>query len=151
MRSTRWSAVLVMMFAAAACGDDGGSSPPVDAPKAVDAPMQQMDAPPQGTNALGQVCDQMTACPDGNACIILAGIGSQTRGYCSPACMNMNSICSTGYMGPVGSNQQCAVPEMNGQPPNRCVIVCQEQAECPTGLTCTQAPDQQFKVCVVAP
>jgi hypothetical protein len=56
---------LMVGSAVAACGDDGGSSPNIDAPVVVDAPM--IDAPAALTG-IGQRCGMGgTACPTARA------------------------------------------------------------------------------------
>jgi hypothetical protein len=143
---------MLIALALFACG--GGSQPRPDNPDAaVDAPGDLPDAPPAGPNALGQLCPAMQGgmgqpCPAGNNCVILQGLGSMTTGYCTPNCMNMTSICTTGYTGPAGGMPQCALSMMMGQPPNGCAIVCQQTTQCPTGLSCTPVPGQNVSVCV---
>jgi len=145
------SAVLAVF---AACG--GGSSGD-DKPNNVDASVDAkvfMDAPPSATNALGQLCPFMqggggTACPADHACVQLTGVGTNTTtGYCTPDCMATDSICSTGYTGPAGSMQVCALTTMQGSPANGCAIICTDNTQCPTGLSCTMVPMQTVKVCV---
>lgn len=151
--SIRLLAAIALTFGFAACGgdDDGGDNTPTDAPidsAAIDA---AIDAPP-ATNALGQVCDFANPqCPTGNVCTGLQGVGSQTMGYCSPMCMNMNSICSTGYTGPQGGMPVCALSEAQGAPPTLCAIICTMNAQCPTGLQCIPVPNQPQPVSVCAP
>lgn len=155
MRITRLSVLFVLVgsMSAACGGDDGDGGGTVDAPAVVvDAPM--IDAAPMTTNALGQLCPIAmggggTACPAGNACTSLMGVGTNmTTGYCTPNCMNMAAICTTGYTGPAGGQPQCALSASMGAPPTGCAIVCQNTPQCPTGLTCTPVPGQTVMVCV---
>jgi hypothetical protein len=152
--SIRILGALALVLTFAACGgdddgDDGGDG------VAIDAPNQTIDAPlvtdaPAVTNALGQTCNAAAPdCPAGNSCVVLTGLGSQTTGYCSPQCMNMNTLCSTGYTGPAGGMPVCAVTEAEGAPPSLCAIVCMmgNNAQCPTGLTCQLAGGTTY-ICV---
>ena len=145
----RLSMFVFIALIAAACG--GGESAPVVVDAAIDA-AEPVDAPPSGPNALGQLCPVAaggmgTACPAGNTCVAIMGLGSQTTGYCSPMCMNMTSICTTGYTGPAGGMPQCALGPPGGQPA-ACAIVCQQTSQCPTGLNCTPTGQQNISICV---
>ena len=157
MRFARLSVLFILVSGStfAACGGDdggGGGGGNVDAPQVVDAPM--IDAPPMTTNALGQLCPTAmggggTACPAGNACTSLMGVGTNMNtGYCSPNCMNMTAVCTTGYTGPAGGQPQCALSLSMGTPPSLCAIVCTATTQCPTRLTCTPVPNQNVMVCV---
>lgn len=156
--SIRVLAALALVLSFAACGgdddgDDGGDGVTIDAPNQVtDAPPVATDAP-AASNALGQVCTlgAAGACPAGNTCVAVGGVGSQTMGWCSPMCMNMNAICSTGYTGPAGGMPVCAINEAMGAPPTLCAIVCTAgmNAQCPTGLTCQPVPNAGVSICAV--
>lgn len=155
--SIRILGALALVLAFAACGgdddgDDGGDGNTIDAPaQTIDAPVV-VDAP-AATNALGQVCTlgAADACPAGNTCVAIMNVGSQTMGWCSPMCMNMNSICSTGYTGPAGGMPVCAITEMTGAPPTLCAIICNPaMQQCPTGLTC-QMVNAQTSICAAPP
>src|SRR5687768_17440785 len=148
------SVTMIALLFSFGCGGGGSSGgddddPPIDAPDQPD-----IDAPPPAVNALGQLCPIMaggggTECPAGNDCVALMGVGTNTTtGYCTPNCMNMNSICSTGYTGPAGSMQVCALSAAQGQPPTGCAIICTAQNQCGTGLSCTPVPGQNVMVCV---
>ncbi|HEU0033148.1 MAG TPA: hypothetical protein VFQ53_21090 [Kofleriaceae bacterium] len=144
---------LVGISSLVACGggkDGGGGGGSADA--AVDSP-PPIDSPPPVQNALGQLCPFAAGgmgqpCPAGNACVTLQGLGSTTTGYCTPDCMNMTTLCTTGYTGPAGGMPQCALTTAAGQPPNGCAIVCTDNAQCPTGLSCLQVPMNTVKICV---
>jgi hypothetical protein len=147
--------VVALTFGLVACGgksDDDDDQAVIDAPGgAIDAPMQNIDAA-GGTNALGTVCSFASPqCPAGNTCTGVQGLGSTTMGWCSPMCMNMNSICTTGYTGPAGGMPVCALSTAMGAPPSLCAIVCTMQSQCPTGLTCTQVPNQNAMICAPPP
>ncbi len=155
MRMTRLFGVCLFVAStfATACGGGGGSKPGADASVNQDGSVVLTDAPPQSNNALGQLCPLMAggggaACPTGNNCVGLMGLGSTTTGYCTPDCMNTAAICTTGYTGPAGGMPQCALVTAMGQPPNGCAIVCTATAQCPTGLTCTPVPNQPVMICV---
>mgnify|MGYP000844807453 CR=1 FL=1 len=151
----RLVAAFALVLGLVACGGsgDGGDDDGAD----IDAPMGTIDAAtsidaPASTNSLGTVCDlQMQNCPSGNSCTAVQGVGSQTMGWCSPMCMNMNAICSTGYTGPAGGMPVCALTTMQGQPPSLCAIICTGNTQCPTGLTCQMVPGQQQPVSICAP
>ncbi len=152
--SIRLLAAIALTFGFAACGggdDDGGDNTPTDAAidsAAIDA---AIDAPP-ATNALGTVCTFANPqCPEGNVCTGLQGVGSTTMGYCSPMCMNMNAICTTGYTGPAGGMPVCALSEAQGAPPTLCAIICTMNTQCPAGLQCIPVPGQNPPVSVCAP
>jgi hypothetical protein len=146
-------AVVALTFGLVGCGggDDDGQT--IDAPSGTDAPGAidaGLDAP-AGTNALGTVCTfSNPQCPAGNTCTGVQGVGSTTMGWCSPMCMNMNSICSTGYTGPAGGQPVCALSTAMGAPPSLCAIVCTMQNQCPTGLTCTPVTGQNVMICAPA-
>lgn len=154
--SIRLLAAIALTFGLAACGGDddgdGGDNNPIDA--AIDSANNidaSPDAPP-ASNALGQTCDfAAPQCPTGNVCTGLQGVGSTTTGYCSPMCMNMNAICTTGYTGPAGGMPVCALSEGAGQPPTLCAIICTMNTQCPTGLQCIPVPGQNPPVSVCAP
>ena len=156
MRLTRLFTICVVLATASfatiiACGG-GGSKQRPDA--AIDAPPPP-DAPPAVQNALGQLCPFAaggggTACPAGNACVTVTGVGTNTTtGYCTPNCMGMSGICTTGYTGPAGGMPQCALGTGSaGDPADGCAIVCTSNPQCPTGHTCTAVPQQTVKICV---
>lgn len=114
----------VALFLAACGGDDGDNGP--DAAPQADAPLQQL------VNALGQVCDESTPCPDSPAhsCVYL-NIGSEVQGYCSPVCAD-NLDCSEGYDGPATGELTCFTPN----DPQACSIGCEVAADCPEDLEC---------------
>lgn len=153
MRMTMFAVSMVLGAALAACGSSGksgvdanGGGDDVDAKVFLDAPPQQT------TNALGQLCPFAaggggTMCPAGNDCVALMGVGSTTTGYCTPMCMNMSSICTTGYTGPAGGNPQCALTVMGSTTPNGCAIICTMASQCPTGMGCMPVTGQTVKIC----
>ncbi len=130
----------------AACGGN-------DEPKTPDAPIlladaPKADAPPAATNILGQRCGQTAgACPAGNTCALIMGLGNQMEGYCSPSCMAMDTKCSVGYTGPAGGMPRCALGPAAGQG-ELCAILCTLDTQCPTGLKCLDAGGGA-KICVV--
>jgi hypothetical protein len=147
--SIRLLAAFALTLGFAACGgDDDGDGGTIDA--AIDAAPSidaAIDAPP-ATNALGTVCTFANpTCPEGNVCTGIQGVGSTTMGYCSPMCMDMNSICSTGYTGPQGGMPVCALSEAQGAPPTLCAILCTMPAQCGAGLDCIPVPGQNASVC----
>jgi hypothetical protein len=150
MRITR--AILVLfVLAIAACGGDSKKNPDAK-PPTPDANTTPDASPPDAmtANALGTLCDnnnQTMPCPAGNQCVVVTGVGSQTQGYCSPVCNGMDTICSTGYTGPAGGMERCALGAQ-GQPPDACVIICTAPAQCPTGTACTAVTGQTVKICV---
>jgi hypothetical protein len=114
---------------------DGSSdgTPPIDAPY---------------VNALGQVCTsgQANTCPEGNDCISISTTGGGSLGpYCSPMCMNDNARCTTGYTGPASGMPVCAVGD--GTTTNYCAIICVNNSDCPTGLTCQTFGNPPTSVC----
>ena len=131
----------------AACGSKGNTKT-TDAPVVVvDAP--KVDAPPAASNFLGQRCGQTAgACPagSGHTCALVMGLGNQMEGYCSPACMGMDTKCSVGYTGPAGGVPRCALGPAQGQG-ELCAIECTADPQCPTGLKCLDAGGG--KICVV--
>jgi len=146
----------ILSVGLAACGGSGSGDDvvTVDARTidgsggTVDAPNGTIDAPSGGTNALGVVCSMTVACPAGNSCTILQGLGSQTMGYCTPMCSGqMSTECATGYTG--GGRAVCALSTMQGAPPTACAIICTAPADCPNGLACTPVPNQMASICVV--
>ena len=155
-------AMCSLTFAACGGGDDGGkdgvtlpdakTNPGADAPPAPDAPGSLPDSAPAGPNALGQLCPAATGgggmmCPAGNTCVRVNGLGSMTTGYCTPDCAGNNATCSTGYTGPAGSTQVCALTTMGSTMTNGCAIVCTDVAQCPTGMGCVVAQGTT-KICV---
>ncbi len=160
MRLTRLFAVCLVIATASiativSCGG-GGSKGGVDANGNIDSSGNNIDAPGQVTNALGQLCPFATGgggteCPVGNACVTVTGVGSNANtGYCTPDCMNSTAICATGYTGPAGGVPRCALTTGSGSSPDGCAIECTANPQCPTGMTCTLVPGQQtpIKICV---
>jgi hypothetical protein len=149
MRLSRLLSVTVVIGVAAAatifaCGGDDHAK--VDAPKVfMDGNKVFMDAPAAGANGLGQLCPFAaggagSACPAGDACVKLNGVGSATTGYCTPNCAGSNAVCITGYTGPAGGMPECALTVGSGSGVTGCAIVCTSPAQCPTGMGCVQAP-----------
>ena len=142
---------LVLVFAAAACGGDDGDVVAIDA-RTPDSSGSTIDAPPSGTNALGQLCSQAMPCPSAeDRCVTLMGVGSQTMGYCSPQCVQGGNQCTSGYTGPATGQPQCALSMAAGSPPTLCAIVCASGTDCPSGLSCIPVPGQPQPVSVCAP
>ena len=141
----------IATFALAACyGDDTGKIS-IDASTAIDAPDGKTDAS-AAINALGTVCSLAApSCPAGNTCTSIQGVGSTTRGYCSPTCNNMNVICGAGYTGPAGGMAFCALTTPGSTTPTLCAIVCSTAAQCPSGLDCIAVPNRPERVCVPSP
>jgi len=150
MRSTLFACFVLLFIGCGGGGKSGGGDDVVD----IDAPAVSIDAPPAGPNPLGQLCPTAaggggTACPAGASCVTITGVGTNTTtGYCTPNCMAMNAICTTGYTGPAGGMPQCALSPAAGQPANGCAIVCTAGAQCGTGLSCIPVPGQAVMVCV---
>ncbi|HEY4240044.1 MAG TPA: hypothetical protein VGM88_09525 [Kofleriaceae bacterium] len=138
-------------------GDDGGSGTP-DA-KHVDAAHHDTSSgsdaaidTPSGVNALGQLCPAAsggsgTACPTGNDCVSITGLGSTTTGYCTPDCGGDDTVCSTGYTGPSGGMEVCALTTGSGSDATGCAIICTAATQCPTGMECDVAQGTT-KICV---
>ena len=130
-------AFLVFALALSGCevgGDDGSGG-------AADASSSQ--------NALGQICTIGAAavCPSTPAhiCTKLDTVGSQTQGYCSPLCTT-SAECTSGYTGPATGTPTCFPDALNQQ---RCVIICQSEADCPNSLACLAPGGAPMKFCVV--
>ena len=140
----RLAALLIVM----ACGGGGGAKMPDAA--VVDAPAT--DAGP-AVNALGQLCPFAAGgggmmCPAGNTCVKITNVGTNANtGFCTPACMAKDVLCSTGYTGPAGGVPKCILTPMTNAPATGCAIVCTTMAQCPTGLSCVSA-NATTKVCV---
>jgi hypothetical protein len=99
---------------------------------------------PPPAHALGQVCGSPGDCPDwpAHACVTLS-IGSQTQGYCSPACAS-DADCRNGYTGPASGTPYCVNPDE----PNTCTIECTSPTDCPDALDCVSAGGPS-SLCVV--
>lgn len=139
--------VVLAAVALSACSGGSDSKTPDAAVVKMDAAVK-LDAAPTPTNALGQLCGQMTAaCPTGHNCVIITGLGSQTTGYCSPSCKGAPAACTTGYTGPAGGQPQCVLGPMGT--PEACAVACGTDANCPTGLKCLAVPGnmQGVKIC----
>jgi hypothetical protein len=142
LRSLLPTTSLILLFLLApACGG-GGDDDTVDAaPGTVDAggggnaDAAWPDAAGGGGAAvnLGEPCGAM-ACPGGEDCITLQGLGSTTEGFCTIPC-TANPDCTDGYVGP--GSPQCVLSD-GMMPPNlSCGIVCTGGAgSCPDGLGC---------------
>jgi hypothetical protein len=80
-------------------------------------------------NPLGQPCgDGLPECAAPTDCVIQPLIGgSETQGYCSPAC-TMPNECTDGYEGP--GETTCYG--------GTCVFTCASDDECPEGLSCLE-------------
>jgi hypothetical protein len=139
---------LVLVFAAAACGGDDGDVVAIDA-RTPDS-SGSIDAPPSSGNPLGQVCSMASPCSEGNTCVTLMGVGSQTMGYCSPPCTQGGPQCATDYTGPATGSPQCALSMAAGAPATLCAIVCASGTDCPSGLSCIPVPNQPQPVSVCA-
>lgn len=149
----------ILSVGLAACGGSGSGDDvvTVDARTidgsggTVDAPGGTVDAPSGGANALGQLCSMSMACPAGNTCTFLQGLGSQTMGYCTPMCTMSGGECAAGYSGPSTGRPVCALTMQGSMTPVACAIVCTAPADCPSGLACTPVPGQQqpVSICVV--
>ncbi|MDB4956645.1 MAG: hypothetical protein JWO36_4214 [Myxococcales bacterium] len=156
MISRLFSVTLVLGIALGAtiiaCSDSKKPNVSPDAKVFLDAKVF-MDAPAVAANALGQLCPFAaggggSACPTGNDCVTLMGLGSTTTGYCTPMCMGNNATCTTGYTGPAGGMPVCALSTGSGSNANGCAIICTTPAQCPTGMACTMVPMQTVKICV---
>ena len=61
------------------------------------------------------------------------GVGGIEGAFCSPTC-TMSSDCPAG---PMGTQAQCVLTTMMGQPPTNCALICQVDNDmCPEGSTC---------------
>lgn len=107
------------------------------------------DSMPQAVNDLGTPCDPNTPtdCAATSTCVIIGGVGSQTMGWCSPACTQAGTECSDGYTGPATGQEVCAITN-GGADPVLCAIVCQTGTDCPNGLLCTAVPGQNPPVSI---
>lgn len=157
MRLSSILSALALSVALAACGGSGSGDDistvdarAVDA-RVVDAPAGSIDAPTGGSNALGQVCSQTVACPAGNTCTGVSGVGSTTMGWCTPTCTQQGGECAAGYTGPAGGMPVCALTTAQGAPPSQCAIICTAAAQCPSGLQCIPVPGQTTPVSICAP
>jgi hypothetical protein len=116
-----------------ACGDDGSGSP-------------GMPDAAAGENALGVPCgESQPDCPAGHTCAIL-GLpdGSDTMGYCTPACTE-DADCMEGFTGPGSAS---CFRDME------CVVSCETEGGtdgvCPAGLTCLSTGGPTFACGVAA-
>lgn len=110
---------------------DSGSDPESDDTGSVDAGAGVADAE-VSSNALGQTCAEQTDCPADppHQCVVLQS-GNPELGYCSPSC-GSDADCAADYTGPANGTPTCFVPDY----PEACSILCDVDADCPTGLEC---------------
>jgi len=140
-------------FTVIACGG-GSSSHNPDAKVFKDSKVFMDSSGGGSSNGLGQLCPfgsggGGSACPGTDGCVKITGVGSNANtGYCTPNCMGMNSICTTGYTGPSTGMPQCALSSGSGSAADGCAIVCTTSTDCPTGLTCTPVTGQSVSICV---
>ena len=141
-----------------ACGGGGGGNNP-DAKVFKDS-KPFLDSASGVSGGLGQLCPFSaggagSACPQGDACVALQGLGSTTTGYCTPNCGTNASACTTGYTGPTGGMPECALVTAGSgsgsgsgtSTPNACAIICTEVSQCPGGMECIVAQGTT-KICV---
>lgn len=124
-------------------------------------PKSDVGVTPVSGNAVGQICDESTACPLDYTCLSQAGA---TKGMCSRPCTpgETTDDCADNYTGPGFPNCFMGVEDASGAVATFCGIVCampdvpELTGECPVGMTCT-APLQDASGadvatgCVVAP
>lgn len=151
---SHWASAITIGLLVVACGDsgsgsgggpqggsppEGGTTPGGGSPVEGGSPPGGGNAPDGGTpdvggaggapaeNPLGQVCgDGLAQCPAPTDCVIQPLIGgSETEGYCSPAC-TLPAECTEGYTGP--GETTCYG--------GTCVFTCATDDECPEGLSC---------------
>jgi hypothetical protein len=159
MRLSPIVSAFILSFSLAACGASGTGDDVVSVDArtidgsggAIDALAGSIDAPTGGANALGNVCSQTVACPAGNMCTGVQGVGSQTMGWCTPPCTETGGQCAAGYTGPAGGMPVCALRQAAGAPPTQCAIICTAPAQCPMDLACTPVPGQMPPVSIRAP
>ena len=160
MRISRAIPLLFAALAFIACGksDDKktnqfdaapmGGNPDAPTIGTPDAPMAS------GVNALDQICDQVTACPTGNACTGISGLGSADKGWCTPDCTaGKDTTCTTGYKGPAGGVPKCALVAQGSQTPSGCIVICKDDTQCASGMKCQAlpAPNDKIKACAPPP
>ena len=135
-------AFALSFVALAACG---GSTSTVDAKvvtidsaiSTIDAPVvHTIDAMVSGTNSVGDVCSQTSACADGSSCATFTQ--GATSGVCAPACANNSATCAANYAGPSGGTPMCVLQAQGDPSPTACAVVCTVAgtSQCPGGSTC---------------
>jgi len=89
----------------------------------------------------------MLACPAGEDCITLQGLGSTTEGFCTVPCTGQTDTtsCSNGYTG--GGSPACAVDDGAGG--FLCLVTCTlgSTTECDPALQCADSM-QGVGICV---
>ena len=149
----------ILSVGLAACGGSGSGDDVVsvdarttDGGGAADAPGGGIDAPGGGSNALGMLCSPTVACPLGNMCPGVTGVGSQTMGWCTPMCSGqMSTECATGYTGPAGGRPVCILSQPGSTMATGCAIICTAPEQCPMNLACIPVPNQQTPFSICAP
>ncbi len=152
MRINRAIPLLLAAMAFAACGSSDKKTTPDAHVATIDATPVLPDAAPVA-NGLATVCTVNTDCPTGNMCTGILNFGSQTKGWCTPNCMAMDTICTTGYAGPAGGMPKCALTSTQGGAADGCLVLCTTDPQCATGMTCQAlpAPNQAIKACAPPP
>jgi hypothetical protein len=140
--------ILAVAVGVSACGDDDddgddvADTPDADTSGTPDAAPETPDATPLASaENLGQPCGGAgsVACPGGEDCVTITGIGSQTEGFCTVPCTGEGDTvsCSNGYAG--GGTPACALDDGAGG--GFCAVLCNPagSGECATGTVCTDA------------
>ena len=97
---------------------------------------------PEGITDWGGPCHGNADCPPNTECLILSSM-DQTQAFCAPECCTVFSNDPT-YCTDVAAGQKYCIYPMPDEPleflpPFYCVIICNTQADCPSGTACTDA------------
>ena len=95
---------------------------------------------PEGITDWGGPCHTNADCPPNTECITLSGM-DDTQGFCSAECCNFSTP-DTDYCTDVAAGQEsCSIMPGSSYygPPYHCLIICNTQADCPTGTDCVEA------------
>jgi len=119
----------------------------LDLPGARDLQLPDRELPPEppaGPNS-GQTCDQSSACPSGDSCLLLPG---WTKGICLGQCTKQGDSCPT----PSPSTLSVCAMTDQAQSAWYCLYVCEVQGQtytCPDPATqdCVQSVTSGIKIC----
>ena len=95
---------------------------------------------PEGITDWGGPCHTPADCPPNTYCHRIGSIDT-TQGFCTAECCNFNTedpaYCTDVAAGQEGCYIGSGEESPNFGPPYYCIIVCNTQADCPTGTACT--------------